>query len=83
MSGRGRWDQGEDGWKLKFPPTRLPLIHKMDVVRSQEMEVESYHENGFLGGLHAFESLSGGVNIFAVISARTPGCLKKRGDVGR
>ena len=48
----------------------------MDVVRSQEMEVESDYENGFLGGLHSFESLSGGGNIFAVIPARTPAALK-------
>ena len=31
------------------------LIHKIDVVRSQEMEVESW--NGVLDGLHATESL--------------------------
>ena len=36
----------------------------MDVVRSQEMEVESYYENGFLVGLHGTES-SGGGNIFS------------------
>ena len=48
------------------------------------MEVESYYENRFLGGMHAFESLSGGGNISAVISARTPGCLKiHRRDLGR
>ena len=70
MSGR-EMGSGEDGWKLKFPPTRRPLIHKMDVVRSQEMEVESDYENGFLVGLHATESLSGGGNILAEISARS------------
>ena len=44
----------------------------MDVVRSQEMEVESYYENGFLGGLHAAESLGGGEEISTEISARSP-----------